>query len=115
MGQAAGRLADVVLVTSDNPRSEEPAAILDQIETGLAGTFLPRQRAEAILTRPAGRGYDVIESRRQAIGMAVRHAGPGDIVLISGKGHEDYQITRSGRHHFQDREEAQQQLCVINW
>ncbi len=115
MGQVAGRLADVVIVTSDNPRSEEPAAILRQIETGLATNALSRRRAEEMLGRTEGRGYDVIESRRQAIGLAVRHAGPGDIVLLGGKGHEEYQITRAGRRHFNDREEAQQQLCAISW
>ena len=115
MGQVAGRLGDVVLATSDNPRSEDPAKILRQIETGLATTALARQRAEAMLGRVGGRGYDVVESRRLAIGLAVRYAGPGDIVLISGKGHEEYQITRVGRRHFNDREEAQRQLCVINW
>jgi UDP-N-acetylmuramyl-tripeptide synthetase len=116
MGEIAGRLADVVLVTSDNPRSEEPASILAGIERGLrAGRPpLPRLRAEPLL-RAGGRGYDLIESRREAIGLAIRGSRPGDVILIGGKGHEDYQITRTGRHFFDDRLEARRQAAVIAW
>ena len=111
MGAVAGRLADVVLVTSDNPRSESASAILADIEAGLRG--LPRLRGEALLRRPWLRGYDIIESRREAIRVGVQGAHAGDVVLISGKGHECYQIDRSGKRFFDDRLEARQSLAVV--
>jgi UDP-N-acetylmuramyl-tripeptide synthetase len=118
MGEIALRLADVVLVTADNPRSEEPAAIFADIERGMQGAAgrplaLPRQRAEILLRDSRRRGYDIIASRREAIGLAVRYSQPGDMILISGKGHEDYQITRSGRIFFDDRLEVRRQAAVI--
>jgi len=115
MGQVAGRLADVVLLTSDNPRSEDPGRILGAIERGLTDTPLRRGRAEAILARPGTRGYDVVESRRAAIEIAVRFLAAGDILLISGKGHENYQITRTGQHFFDDRVEVRRQACQVRW
>lgn len=115
MGEVVGRLADVALVTSDNPRSESPAKILKEIEFGLQNSDLKRMRAEALLSRPGLRGYDIIESRREAIAVALRYAKPGDLVLISGKGHEDYQITSAGKIFFDDRLEASRQLAIIEW
>ncbi|MEJ2033638.1 MAG: UDP-N-acetylmuramoyl-L-alanyl-D-glutamate--2,6-diaminopimelate ligase [Deltaproteobacteria bacterium] len=117
MGEIAGRLADVVLVTSDNPRSEEPPAIMADIEQGLrtGRPSLSRQRAEVLLQENRRRGYDLIESRREAIGLAIRGSRPGDAILISGKGHEDYQITRNGRSFFDDRLEVHRQAAVITW
>lgn len=115
MGEVAGRLADVVLITSDNPRSEEPAAIMAAIEQGLypgGQGLLPRGRAEVLLTG-AGRGYDLIESRRQAIRLAVRYAKPADVVLLAGKGHEDYQLIGGQRLHFDDCQEASLQMQVV--
>jgi len=82
-----------VIVTSDNPRSEDPAAIIADI---LAG-----RRDE-----PGARPFEVLENRREAIVRAVGLAAPGDIVLIAGKGHEDYQIIGTEKLHFDDREEA---------
>ncbi len=114
MGEIAGRLSDVVILTSDNPRSEDPEAILAAIETGVRHSGLKRMRAEVLLRRPGWKGYDCILSRRQAIGMAIRYGQPGDALLIAGKGHETYQITRSGTRHFDDRAEAAQQLAVWN-
>lgn len=101
MGAVAARLADRIVVTSDNPRTERPGAILDEILTGI----------------PAARRTDahVDEDRSAAIGWAIDRAGAGDIVLIAGKGHEDYQILPDGRggtvrRHFDDREEARAAL-----
>jgi len=110
MGEAAGRLADVVLVTSDNPRSEPPERILAEIEAGLGRTALGRGPAAAILNQEAGQGYDVIIDRRQAIDTAIRYCRPDDVVLISGKGHEEYQISGSVRTFFDDRLEARRAL-----
>jgi UDP-N-acetylmuramyl-tripeptide synthetase len=116
MGAAAGRLADVVLITSDNPRSEAPLTIMAEIERGLYDAdghpLLPRLRAESVLAG-GGRGYDLVVSRRQAIRLAVGYARPGDVVLVAGKGHEDYQIIGARRVHFDDREEAALQMQVV--
>jgi UDP-N-acetylmuramoyl-L-alanyl-D-glutamate--2,6-diaminopimelate ligase len=93
MGDIAARLAAVPLLTSDNPRTENPLAIIAEVEAGLIGAGLVR-----------GAGYLVEPDRRTAIGMALAMAGPGDIVVIAGKGHEDYQIIGKQKFHFDDRE-----------
>ena len=111
MGEVAGRLADVVLVTSDNPRSESPEAILTEVEAGLVG--VARMRGEALLHRRRMRGYDIIPSRREAIRVGVQGAGCGDVVLVSGKGHECYQLDRFGKKFFDDRVEARESLAVV--
>lgn len=115
MGEVAGRLADVVLITSDNPRSEEPVAIMAAIEQGLypAGqALLRRGRAESLLAS-AGRGYDLIASRRQAIRLAIRYARPDDVVVLAGKGHEDYQLIEGKKFHFDDCQEAAMAMQVV--
>jgi len=89
MGEIAGRLADIPVLTSDNPRSEDPMAIIAEVEKGLIA---------------AGReGYIVEPDRRTAIGIALRMATPGDAVLIAGKGHEDYQLVAGRVLPFDDR------------
>ena len=119
MGKVAAGLADCVILTSDNPRSEEPEKILADIEKGVKATgCIRRMRAELFLKGqgPESRrlaylhGYDVIVSRREAIGAAIRYSRSGDVVLICGKGHEQYQITRDGKKFFCDRLEAVNQL-----
>jgi len=97
MGAAAARLADHVIVTSDNPRSEDPHAIIGQI---LDGTERPHG------SRSAGREIEAIEDRQVAIFSAVHHARAGDVVLLAGKGHETYQEIAGVRHPFNDREVA---------
>jgi len=104
MGRAAVRGADLVVVTSDNPRSEEPAAIISEILPGLEPEGRRLEPGE-LATAP-GNAYCVVEQRRQAIELAVGAARADDVVLIAGKGHEDYQIIGAQRHHFDDREEA---------
>jgi UDP-N-acetylmuramoyl-L-alanyl-D-glutamate--2,6-diaminopimelate ligase len=96
MGRIASTLADITVVTSDNPRTEDPRAIIEEIRQGL------------------DRGGDchIIEDRREAIAEAIGMAKPGDTVLIAGKGHEDYQIIGATRSHFSDREVAQEYLNV---
>jgi len=101
MGRVAARLSDVVFLTSDNPRSENPEAILREIEVGVR---------EVIADQPVR--YEVIADRRAAIEAAVREAKAGDTVLIAGKGHEDYQIVGSTRLHFDDREVARAALAT---
>lgn len=95
MGKAACELADVVFVTSDNPRTEDPTVIIDEIMAGCAGY-------EKKVTREA--------DRRKAIHLALKHAGEGDVVLIAGKGHEDYQIVGREKIHFDDREVVREYL-----
>ncbi|MEW6427096.1 MAG: UDP-N-acetylmuramoyl-L-alanyl-D-glutamate--2,6-diaminopimelate ligase [Thermodesulfobacteriota bacterium] len=106
MGRAAAENADVVVLTSDNPRSECPAAILKEMEVGVVAAGLGRQRLELGLAGGGGGFYDIVESRRTAIRLTVGGARPGDVVLIAGKGHEDYQIIGSRRLAFDDRVEA---------
>ncbi len=99
MGVLAAELADFSVVTSDNPRTEDPHRILLDIEMGM-------QR----LRHRKGDDYWVIESREEAIRAALGLAKPGDLVLIAGKGHEDYQIIGTEKIHFDDRELARQIL-----
>lgn len=95
MGAAAGREADHVIITSDNPRSEDPVGIILQIEDG---------------ARETGVSYEVIVDRRAGIRAALEQAARGDAVLIAGKGHEDYQIFADRTIHFDDREVAREVL-----
>jgi UDP-N-acetylmuramoyl-L-alanyl-D-glutamate--2,6-diaminopimelate ligase len=110
MGLAAGRRADAVIVTSDNPRTEDPAAIIEQILPGLAEAAVSRLDPAALLA--GGRGFCVEPDRRAAIRLAIGAAREGDVVLVAGKGHEDYQIVGAERRHFDDREEARAALGV---
>ncbi len=100
MGAIAGRLADLAIITSDNPRSEDPNAIIREIEAGIRGTHLnPISESSARATD----GYIVEPDRRQAIALALRVARPDDVVVIAGKGHEDYQLIGSRKLNFDDR------------
>jgi UDP-N-acetylmuramoyl-L-alanyl-D-glutamate--2,6-diaminopimelate ligase len=95
MGEAAGRGSDFVVLTSDNPRSEDPRAIINDALVGLQKTSVK---------------YSVEVDRRKAIGIALGEARPGDIVLLAGKGHEKVQVTREGSHPFDDAEVARETL-----
>ncbi|MBI3072675.1 MAG: UDP-N-acetylmuramoyl-L-alanyl-D-glutamate--2,6-diaminopimelate ligase [Deltaproteobacteria bacterium] len=106
MGRAAMELADLVVVTSDNPRTEEPAAIISEIVPGVESVGRPALDADAFVKDSAIAGYTTEVDRRAAIRLVARAARPGDVVLIAGKGHEDYQIVGAERTHFDDREEA---------
>ena len=94
MGAIAARLADQVVVTSDNPRTEDPQQILADVVAGI----------------PPGGSTQVEADRAAAIAAAIATAAPGDLVLIAGKGHEDYQILGTTKVHFDDREEAEKAL-----
>lgn len=91
MGEVAGRLADLTVITSDNPRTEDPAAIIDDIITGI---------------RPTGGHYCREIDRAAAIRLAIQSAGAGDMIVIAGKGHENYQIFSDRTIHFDDAEVA---------
>jgi UDP-N-acetylmuramoyl-L-alanyl-D-glutamate--2,6-diaminopimelate ligase len=95
MGEAAGRGSDFVMLTSDNPRSEDPRAIINDALVGL---------------QKSGAKYSVEPDRRKAIGQAIGEARPGDIVLLAGKGHEKVQVTRAGSQSFDDAQVAREVL-----
>lgn len=95
MGEVAASGSDVVIVTSDNPRNEDPLRIIAEIETGI---------------KEEGKPYEVISDRRDAIHRAVAIAQPGDVVIIAGKGHETYQIVGDHKFHFDDRQVAAEAL-----
>jgi UDP-N-acetylmuramoyl-L-alanyl-D-glutamate--2,6-diaminopimelate ligase len=96
MGEAAGILSDVVILTSDNPRTEDPEQILCDAEEGI---------------RKTGKPYRKISDRTEAINQAIAEARSGDLVLIAGKGHEDYQIIGRETIHFDDKEVARAALA----
>jgi UDP-N-acetylmuramoyl-L-alanyl-D-glutamate--2,6-diaminopimelate ligase len=103
MGRAAVNYSDVAIVTSDNPRGEEPLEIISEIEQGMGIEGVKKLLPEEIATGITGKCYTVVPDRKQAIYLAVRIAGPDDMVLIAGKGHEDYQIIGDKRLPFDDR------------
>lgn len=89
MGEVSGRLADLTIITSDNPRDEEPQAIIDDIKIGISKT--------------AG-DYVEIADRKEAIAYAIRHGQPGDIIVLAGKGHEDYQEIKGKKYPMDERD-----------
>src|SRR5690606_603767 len=100
MGKIATDLSNTVIFTSDNPRNEDPYEILKDIEAGVEP-----QHSNRFIT---------IEDRSQAIKTACKMANEGDIILIAGKGHEDYQEVKGVKHHFNDMEEAIKFLNELN-
>ena len=89
MGEVSGNMADFTIITSDNPRDEEPAAIMEDIVTGMKKTT---------------GSYVAIEDRKEAIQYAILHARPGDVIVLAGKGHEDYQEIHGVKHHMDERD-----------
>jgi UDP-N-acetylmuramoyl-L-alanyl-D-glutamate--2,6-diaminopimelate ligase len=100
MGEAAGSGSDFVVLTSDNPRSEDPLAIMNDALVGL---------------QKSGAKYSVEPDRNKAIGFALRQASPGDIVLLAGKGHEKVQVTRAGTIPFDDVQVAREHLRELGY
>jgi UDP-N-acetylmuramoyl-L-alanyl-D-glutamate--2,6-diaminopimelate ligase len=105
MGEAAGTGSDFVVLTSDNPRSEDPVAIMNDALVGLQKAGLQNSGAK----------YSVEPDRRKAIALALERATPGDIVLLAGKGHEKVQITRAGTVPFDDVEVARENLTSLGY
>ena len=97
MGEIAARWSDLVVATSDNPRTEDPLQILDEIEPGLKRGPAP---------------YRLEADRRKAIRMALELAGKGDVVILAGKGHENYQEIKGVRYPFSDSEIAHRALSM---
>ena len=98
MGKAAAALSDFLVVTSDNPRSEDPQAIIDDILAGLADSKTP---------------YTVVANRVEAIRWAIHNAKSGDTILLAGKGHETYQVLRDGIVHLDEREVVAEALAQM--
>ena len=88
MGEVSGKLADLTIITSDNPRDEEPQAIIDDIKVGMAKT--------------SGKYVEIID-RKEAIAYAIHHGEPGDIIVLAGKGHEDYQEIKGKKYPMDER------------
>lgn len=122
MGEIAARLADLAVVTSDNPRSEDPRQILQEIEAGVKKTGMKKSQISDLRSQMPNleseilnlRSYFMEPDRREAIRLAISLARPGDLLLIAGKGHEDYQIVGSSRIHFDDREAAREELAAVS-
>jgi len=89
MGEISGKIADYTIITSDNPRTEEPLNIISQIEEGIIKVT---------------KSYTTIVDRKEAIKYAIENAGEYDVIVIAGKGHEPYQIFKNETIHFDDRE-----------
>ena len=99
MAAAAAKYADRLIITSDNPRNEAPEAIISDILAGLNGTDVP---------------YETITDRREAIYHSLKIAEKGDVIVLAGKGHEDYQILADGVHiHFDEREVVAEGLKLL--
>jgi len=98
MGEVAGEYSDLVFITSDNPRNEDPLKILSEIEIGVKEKCSP---------------YEIIPDRREAINRAITSATTNDVVIIAGKGHETYQIVGNDKFHFDDREVAAESLARL--
>jgi UDP-N-acetylmuramoyl-L-alanyl-D-glutamate--2,6-diaminopimelate ligase len=121
MGEIAARLSDVIVVTSDNPRTEDPLTIVSEVEAGVQKSGLGRLEgpgsgaalAPSDTPNAQCRGYYVEPDRRAAIRVGLRAARRNDLVLIAGKGHEDYQILGQKRIHFDDREVAREEASRI--
>jgi len=100
MGEAAGKGSDFAVLTSDNPRSEDPLAIMNDALVGL---------------QKSGARYTMEPDRRKAIALAFQQATPGDIVLLAGKGHEKVQVTREGTVPFDDVDVAREILRALGY
>jgi len=114
MGEIAARHSDLTVVTSDNPRSEDPLAIIDEVEAGVRKVFPRRIALGESGSAWHERGYLVEPDRRAAIAAAIHAAREGDAVLIAGKGHETYQILADRTIHFDDREVAREILAEMD-
>ncbi|MBR2053478.1 MAG: UDP-N-acetylmuramoyl-L-alanyl-D-glutamate--2,6-diaminopimelate ligase, partial [Clostridia bacterium] len=99
MGEISGRLADYSILTSDNPRTEDPFSILRQVEEGI---------------KPTGGAYEIIENRRAAIKKALLMGRDGDVIVLAGKGHETYQEIMGVKRPFDEKIVVQELLEEIN-
>lgn len=115
MGAIAGRLSDLAVVTSDNPRTEPPQQIIEEIVAGMNPQCNLQYSMDDLALGFKDKGYAVIADRRAAIAAAIRASRPGDTILIAGKGHEPYQIVGHRKLAFDDRAEAETALAGLTW
>ncbi|MEJ2655652.1 MAG: UDP-N-acetylmuramoyl-L-alanyl-D-glutamate--2,6-diaminopimelate ligase [Desulfobacterales bacterium] len=113
MGEIAGRLSDLVVITSDNPRNELPIAIIDQITEGIKES-MSCQITPSNLNKDFSKGYVIEPDRKKAIFLAVKASKENDAILIAGKGNEPYQIIGSESIAFDDKEEAENALSALD-
>jgi UDP-N-acetylmuramoyl-L-alanyl-D-glutamate--2,6-diaminopimelate ligase len=112
MGKVGARFGDIVILTSDNPRSEEPAAIVREIEPGVQSLGFRYHASHTVA--PGEKTYSIEVDRRRAIGLALSWAAPGDLVFIGGKGHETYQLIGNQVFPFDDRVVVQEYAKASN-
>lgn len=113
MGKIAAELADIAIITDDNPRSEDSHSILEQIVDGVRQVKTVERSKDWLMTSTTDTGYVVIPDRREAIHCAVNNALADDIVVIAGKGHEKYQLTNGGKRFFDDSLEVRE--AMVSW
>ncbi len=113
MGEIAGRLSDLAIVTSDNPRTESPEKIIRQIREGVVRTAPHAYTAVDLQAGFRAKGHVVEPDRRKAIALGILGSQPGDTILIAGKGHETYQIIGKNTFPFDDRREAEKMLHTL--
>ncbi len=113
MGKIAGKLSDFVVITSDNPRTEDPEAIIAEILKGVLNSSANECRASELENGFSEKGYVIEADRERAIYLGVRISKPDDTVLIAGKGHEDYQIIGKTTIPFDDRKKAETALATL--
>ncbi len=106
MGEIGGKWSDISIITSDNPRTEDPLKIISHILPGIKKICPKEYEADEILNGSWSKGYIVEPDRRKAINLGIKLSNPGDIVVIAGKGHETYQIIGNNTIRFDDRQEA---------
>ena len=114
MGELAARLCDLAVVTSDNPRTEDPMAIIDQIVDGVSKTTMRGYSVSELKNGFKEKGYVVEADRQRAIQLGIAVSEAGDTVLIAGKGHETYQILGTSTIAFDDRQEARKALRAVS-
>jgi UDP-N-acetylmuramyl-tripeptide synthetase len=114
MGEIAGRLSDLAIITSDNPRSEPPMGIISEIQDGILKSSANRYAPNELESGFQEKGHVLIPDRRTAIDLGIRISQPGDAVLIAGKGHEAYQIIGDKTIAFDDCLEAKKTLDALN-
>ena len=94
MGEIAAKYADLTVITSDNSRGENPSEIISEIALGVSGA-----------------ACKIIEKREEAIEYVIKNARHGDIIVLAGKGHEEYEIDKNGRHYFDERKIVTDSIC----
>ncbi|MBU4414933.1 MAG: UDP-N-acetylmuramoyl-L-alanyl-D-glutamate--2,6-diaminopimelate ligase, partial [Proteobacteria bacterium] len=110
MGEIAGRFCDLAIITSDNPRTEDPIGIISQIVEGIKQTSSKKYTLLELTNGIQEKGYVIEPDRREAIKLGITSGSPGDIILIAGKGHETYQLIKGETFPFDDRDEAREAL-----